>query len=82
MNLKKYSILFLLIIILILFNYRIEPFMNANVCDVECSNLGSIEGNCLCINCCREKNCGKFTNTILQFLDTGDSLDCKILDTI
>ena len=56
--------------------------MNANVCNVECSNLGSIEGNCLCINCCREKNCGKFTNTILQFLDTGDSLDCKILDTI
>jgi hypothetical protein len=83
MNSKKYIIIFLLLIIIILLlNYRFEPFMEAGVCNNECSNLGSIEGNCTCINCCKQKNCSKFTNTILQFLDTGDSLDCKILDAI
>jgi hypothetical protein len=77
-----YIILILLLIVLIcwVINKSSESFSN---CNEECQNLGSIETNCLCMNCCANPSntCDTFKKSLLQFLNTGDTLDCKIYNT-
>ena len=47
-------------------------------CLEECRYIGTVQGNCECIKCCNVNECHKFQKDLLTFVDTGDTLDCKI----
>ena len=48
-------------------------------CQTECEHIGTPLGNCLCIKCCEKNPCEPLTNSILNFIDIGDTIDCKYL---
>ena len=56
-----------------------EKFQYEYVCQTECENLGTPLGNCLCMKCCKKNTCNPLTNSILNFVNMGDTIDCKYL---
>ena len=71
-------ILFVTALLILCFKLK-EKFQSDYACQTECENLGNPITNCLCIKCCQKNQCEPLTNSILNFVNVGDTIDCKYL---
>lgn len=58
---------------------NLSSYCNDMPCINECKGIGTPNGNCECIKCCKSNDCSNFQKGLIQFLQTGDTLDCDVM---